>query len=224
STTGEGYQSREFVVDFGASILAACPLGPMHFQHEEVDEVFSPLRASVNPRKRSLDLGEEEDERDTKLRRLSSMPQVQDFGASILEARPLGRYQSRTRGGGHCLLVSSFFHEPPEARPIVRSGRRRVSPTFEFSFVPSTQPEPPSLSTPAAFEGDSLQASPPRTPPQLEPTEQVETPVRAPLPGTPPLPVPTNNVDTLGQTQHSDTPPTIQPTTHPQDDEAHSNV
>ncbi|KAG0220923.1 hypothetical protein BGW41_007424, partial [Actinomortierella wolfii] len=89
---GAGYQPHEFVADFGASILAACPLGPLNVQYEEEDGVSSPLRASVHPRKhaRSLDLGEEEDERGAKLRRLSSMPQVLDFGASILAARPLG--------------------------------------------------------------------------------------------------------------------------------------
>ncbi|KAG0236760.1 hypothetical protein BGW41_000351 [Actinomortierella wolfii] len=240
STTG-GYQPQEFVDDFGASILAACPLGPMQFQHEEVGEVSSPLRASVNPRKhaRSFDLGEEEDERDTKLRHLSSMPQVQDFGASTLAARPLGSLPVPHEEGD---TVSSPLRASVNWRKHARSSDlgeeecERDRKLRRLSSMPRVLEEP--QVSPVAEEASTSQnifvfgaksptfdfsfevstqpgpASPLRMPPQ------VETPARAPPPSTPPLPPPalTSNADTLEQTPQSDILPSIEPTTHPQDD------
>ncbi|KAG0232245.1 hypothetical protein BGW42_008299 [Actinomortierella wolfii] len=114
-------QSREFVADFGASILAALPLGllpnalpprklalPDTTEGEEL-HVKKHMRASLEPHQVDLECSRievrplgpvddggvsDQEEQPANVQRIQPREYVSDFGASILAARPLGSLQS----------------------------------------------------------------------------------------------------------------------------------
>ncbi|KAG0223850.1 hypothetical protein BGW42_005508, partial [Actinomortierella wolfii] len=224
------------VLDFGASILAARPLGTLPLQYEERDDAPSPLRAFDNSRKhpRSLDLGDEECERDPKHHRPSSMPHVLETPQVGPAAEEAGEGQATFIFGGSPTFDFNFMPStasgpPPLTAPAGPAAEEASevqadfifgkNPSFEFNFMPSTIPEPPFLTAPAgpeAEEAGEIQAdfifgkSPSfefNFAPPTAPASHEGDSVQASTSGTPPSLEPTEDVGTPVQALPPGTPP-----------------